>query len=378
MKKTTSSVAFYCRESKANKQGYAPIELALTINGERVFINTPRKEKPELYKKAIESKKGNEIKEYCDLMRGKVNIAMNDLISHSLPITTASIREYIQSGGIKSYTVKDLFEGYLAILKTRVGSSLTSGVYRKYELVYEQFKRYVKETDECSLITPALIQQVFADMYAKYDKSTAAGYMTKLKTFITYGIDNNKISINPFQNIKIEKGHKPIDYLTEEEIEILKNAPIENESLSRVRDCAVFQIASGIAYCDVLSLEPDDLKCENGTYYINKRRQKTGTEYFSIVLPVGVEIFKKYGGKLPMISNQKYNMMLKTIGAICGLKTSLHSHLFRHSYCTMLLNRGVPLKTVSRCAGHSNSKITEAFYAHLHNSTIISEVSAVF
>lgn len=378
MKRTTFSVTFYCRESKADKKGYAPIEVSLTMNGARTFINTPRKETPATFKKQFESKKDNEIKQYCELMRGNINSAINDLMANSIPVTTASIREYIQGGGIKSYTICDLFCDYLEILKARIGTTISKGVYRKYELVWEQFQGYINKNDECTAITPAIIKRVHADMYAKYDASTAAGYMTKLKTFITFGIDNNKININPFQGIKIDKGHKEIEYLNEKEIQKLIDTPIDNESLSKVRDCALFQIGSGIAYCDVVALCPEDVVEEEGKYYISKKRQKTGTEFCAVLLPFAAEIWKKYNGKLPIISNQKYNCYLKTIGTLCNLSTTLHSHLFRHTYCTFLLNRGVAIKTISKAVGHTNSKITESFYAHLQNKTIINEVSAIF
>lgn len=53
----------------------------------------------------------------------------------------------------------------------------------------------------------------------------------------------------------------------------------------------------------------------------------------------------------------------------------LHSHIARHSYCTLLLNKGVPIKTVAKCAGHANTRITENFYAHLEDRTVLKQVS---
>ena len=110
-------------------------------------------------------------------------------------------------------------------------------------------------------------------------------------------------------------------------------------------------------------------------FFIAKNRVKTGTPYCSVVLPEGVEVYNRYNGHIPLISNQKYNLYLHSIETLCGLKTSLHSHLFRHTYCTRLLNKGVPIKTISRAVGHANSKVTEAFYAHLEDKTVLKEIS---
>jgi integrase/recombinase XerD len=40
----------------------------------------------------------------------------------------------------------------------------------------------------------------------------------------------------------------------------------------------------------------------------------------------------------------------------------LYPHLFRHTFCTNLLKRGVPLTTVSKLAGHGSVSMTSKFY----------------
>jgi len=44
------------------------------------------------------------------------------------------------------------------------------------------------------------------------------------------------------------------------------------------------------------------------------------------------------------------------------LDFKLHPHLFRHTFCTRLLKKGVDLTTVSKLAGHSNVNMTARFY----------------
>lgn len=51
---------------------------------------------------------------------------------------------------------------------------------------------------------------------------------------------------------------------------------------------------------------------------------------------------------------------LEKISKELGYK--LHPHLFRHTFCTMLLKRGVDLTTVSKLAGHSTINMTAKFY----------------
>lgn len=373
--RNTFSVQFYCRKSKANKQGLSPVELSIIINGERVFINLPYKVKAEDFNR---KRRPKEIEDYLNAQRSLINKVLTDMAENGIPLTAKSLRDYYRTGGVKSYTVEDLYNDYMETLRPRVGKTLTKGVYRKYELVMELFFSIFDKTQEVTAITNAVVRKYFSMLDAKYDNSTAVGYKTKFKAFVTFGMDNNRIKINPFQGIKITKEKKEIEYLNEEEISLLINTPIENESLSRVRDCAVFQIASGLSFADVAALEDDDLQEENGVYFIAKNRVKTGTPFLSVITKEGVDVWNKYGGHIPIISNQKYNDYLKAIQTLCGIKTSLHSHLFRHTYCTRLLNKGVPIKTVAKCAGHANSRVTEHFYAFLENKTILNQVSSAF
>lgn len=44
----------------------------------------------------------------------------------------------------------------------------------------------------------------------------------------------------------------------------------------------------------------------------------------------------------------------------------------------MLLNKGVSINTVAKCAGHSDIKITRSYYATLKESTVIKEVTEAF
>jgi site-specific recombinase XerD len=54
------------------------------------------------------------------------------------------------------------------------------------------------------------------------------------------------------------------------------------------------------------------------------------------------------------------NKLLKKHGKVLGIY--MKPHKFRHTFCTTLINRGVPLTTVAKLAGHSGIQTTAAFY----------------
>lgn len=375
MPKSTYKVNFYARDSKKDKNGQVHIELSITVNQKRLFVNLPYLVEPSKFNSKRMPK---EYADYISLMRTRINEIMVDMLSHQEPITAARIREYVKNGGYKSYTINDMFNDYLEVIKKRVGKEMSPTVYRKYELVKELYLEDNDGTKEVTDITTHTVEMFHSKLIQRYETSTTAGYMTKLKTFVRFAIDNGKLKVNPFNGVKINREQKPIDYLTEEEIETLINADIVNKSLRNVLDLFLFQCSSGLSYIDILNLEKNDVKDDgNGHYYINKKRIKTGVEYTAVILPFGVDILKKYDYNLNVISNQKFNVYLHIIEKAVGINKSLHSHLARHSYLTYLLNKGIRLEVVSSAAGHSSTKITQKYYAKLKSETTVKEISQI-
>lgn len=378
-KRQTYCLSFYCRNSKTDRNGLSPVELSIIINGKRTFINLPRKEYPEAFKKAVESKRNNSIKEYLQEVRNQFNDIQLDMMRNSIPLTAESLKEYFKTGGVKMFTIEDAFEEYRTLLSKRVDVDLTYGAYKKYIDAFNCFYKYVDKTKQLTSITPATIEGFLIDCNTKYTASTVCGIMTRIKTVIQYQRDNNRISINPFMNVKYGRGKKDIEFLTEEEIDKLYNLEIDNQSLSDVRDAFILQASTGLAYIDIYNLKKEDIQiAEDGTHYIIKNRQKTSTQFTTVVLPKGVEVLKKHNYQLHIISNQKYNFFLKTIQGFAEIETKLTTHLARKTFATFLLNKGVRLETVSKALGHSNTKVTQSAYSKILNNTVVNEIKAVF
>lgn len=372
-------ISFYCRASKANRQGLSPIEMSIHISGKRVFINLDRKEKPSTFSKSMLSKRPNEIKDYLEATRRNINTAITEIADRGIALTTTTLRDYLKGGGIKSLTISDVWDEYMSILKKRVGRSLTQRTYEKYEKVRERFSQSIDFQKPITSIANRSVADFYYTLQQGYTESTAGGMMTKLKSVITFAIDNGYMKINPFSGIRISKGKPTIEYLTENELQLIKTKEMPNKRLKKVRDLSLFQAASGLSYADLAALKSSDMKVgENNIHYIAGRRAKTGVEYTSVILPFGVEIWDEYKGNLPILSNQRFNSYLKEIEAIVGLEKGLHSHIFRKTYATILLNRGVRMETVSRALGHSSTKITQAYYARMQDETITNEISSVF
>ena len=378
MKSTTLNVSFYCRPCKASKKGVAPIELSLIINGERAYITLPRKENPATFKKCMEAKRTNSIKEYVNAVQNRLNDIITEMMEDGIMLNTQTLTEYFRYGGVKRYTVKMLFDEYINLLRNRVNVDLTPRSFRKYELSRDKFYTIISPNSPVGAITNTVIAEYMSMLKKIFNTPTANGYGQRVKTVLKYGMSKGIVKTNPFMNIHLRKDITHVEFLTEEELTRIRDTELFNESLNRMRDLFIFQSSCGLSYCDMAALEPGDYQYnDKGQIYIHKRRAKTGVYFTSVVLPDGIEILKRYDFQLPQISNQKYNAALKFIKDICKIEKPLHTHIARHSYATRCINMGIRLEVVAKLLGHSSTRLTQ-HYAKLLEKNIIQEVQDAF
>lgn len=371
--RATHSIQFYCRGSKSNKQGYSPVEMTITINGERTIINLPRKEKPDDFQRLMSSRKSNDLKVFIDLMRSKVYEVQNEIIQDGKPITGHTIREYLRTGGTKSYTYRDLFTDFMDHLRAENPSIST---YRKYQRVIDLWGTMQPTAKEVSTATNTAAREFYNYLQSNYEQSTVAGMATKMKAVFQYAVNEGRMKVNPFAGIKISKGEKDVEFLSEDEIMKIIDTPMPTPSLERVKDLFIWMCGTGQAYVDMANLTPEDvMQDDEGNRYISKNRHKTGVEYTTIVLPFASAVFDKYNGVLPVITNQRMNIYLKAVGGVVGLEKVLHCHMARHSFACLALNRGIRIETVAKALGHSASNLRQTqHYARLMKKTVISEL----
>ena len=368
--------SFYCRESKTDRNGLANIELSISIDGKRMFVALPRKCKPADFKKASQGKRNNDIQDYLALIRTKLNTLLNDMIKDSVPVTAQTLKDYFKSGGVKSYTISSLKADYLDFLKKKNLKNNEANI-RKYELALNKFIDYLKKDIEVTAITFIQIEQYKAYLYNEYEETTVGVYLRRLKTAFIFAQNTNKININPFFTTVIPKNTKEVEKLDYHEIEKIENKEFSNNRLNKVKDMFLFQVYTGLSYSDMIQIEEKDLQQDNGMYFVRKKRQKTGIEFFTVLNNKAIELLRKYNFNMNLMSNQKCNAYLKEIQDICNITKPLHTHIARHTAATRFLNDGMPIEIVSKILGHTNTRQT-MHYAKLMDKTVLNAFKQVY
>lgn len=204
------------------------------------------------------------------------------------------------------------------------------------------------------------------DKYAKTrctSKSSVYDFHKVLKIYVREAYAYQLISTDPYQTIKLDHGtSEGRRFLTKEELKLLEDRELQDRSLERVRDMFLFCCYTGLSYADLSKFDFNEAFYSDGMYRIRDRRKKTGTEYNISIIDKAMNILKKYDYRLPVISNQKYNAFLKLIGAFCGIKKRLTSHVARHTFATTVtLGNGVRIEVVSKMLGHTNIQTTQIY-----------------
>lgn len=365
------NISFVCRKSKSNRNGLSPIEICLSKNYERTYIRTDFKCDATSFIKLSSSKKSNDVNTFISSMRIKINGIINRLNEQGIEVSPTSVKNAFEKKQ-KKITIKLVTDEFSKQYYDKVClKECAKNTYKKYQIAIVRFLEFFDSNKLFSDITKNDIEQfrLYIKKEYKYDDSTVYLYIAKIKTIFVYAQSCGYITNNIFNNIKLTRKEKDIQFLTIDEVNRIYQHTFINDRLNNVRDLFIFACNSGLSYSDMAELSESDILTYDNIHYVKKPRRKTKVVYTAILNDVCMQILKKHNYILPILSNQKYNAYLKEIADICGINKPLHSHIARHTCATMLLNRHYPLEIVSKILGHSNIRMT-THYAKLLDSTI--------
>lgn len=364
--KQTFAIKFYCKESDKRKDGTAPVIVSLSVNGERLQWQLPKKCRPKDFVK------DQDIEIYCTSVKAKLNKIYTQLEAEGEAITAFKIKDIYINGleHRQSYTIKKLFDDGLNLKKIENRDLAT---YRKYQLVAERFcpRTGLNENMEADKVTLTHIITFEAKARQEHGDVTVMKELRQLKYFFRLAFESGKISKNPFAGYKIKTAEEEQVYLEYDELKKIMDCRITDDRLDKIRDIFLFLCFTGLEWADLVNLKPIDVIINaHGQRYIKKPRVKTGVEYVSILYGNATEIWHLYKGNLPLVSLQKFNLYLKELMEVVGINKEVSSLTARHSYACFLLNTlKLPEEIVSKMLGHTSTKQTR-HYAKMFAETV--------
>ena len=353
----------YDRKKVSKKTGTGKIELSVYLQeGERKWI-TVGTASPDKWMSIAESISiTSKVTHYEEVIK-----AMK-LLKEEMTIANfnrhVEVEELSINQGKTVYNGHDLRQSFVEYCRTAIQKEgLAKNSLKGFHVVFNAVEESGKLKTLADL-TPKNVLAFDVWLHSKNDKTdyTIHGYHKKVHKYTRLLWRNNMISSDPYEHVKFRKGStKERIPLIEEELIKMRDAEYTGH-LERARDLFVFMAYTGLAYCDMSAFNFKTMTEQHSDFwYIDGSRLKTGSRFFTPILPPALEVLKKYDYKLPVISNQKINDYCHVIEKDLKINKSISCHVARHSFATLVLSYDIPMENLQRMLGHKNITTTQIY-----------------
>ena len=388
MERSSFSILFSIRESKARKNGNTPIEVTITVNGERCSFSTGKQIKVTSWDKNRQLVKGKDeeatsLNNYLKSVRAKLYEKEAELLDRGFIITAQLLYDayFDKVECLKERSLLSVLEEHNTERKAMVGKTVAPATYWIFEYtgrLLREFilKKYNREDLYLRELNIGFIQGFHSFLLSekKMGQNSCTKHLKFLKKLLNLAVANSYISYNPVNAYKVEREPVEVDFLDEEELRKIINFDTPIPRFEKARDFFLFGCFTGLSYIDIKTLAPEHFeKDSTGRIWIKKRRVKTGVLSRIPLLPIAKLILDKYkGGEklLPIQDPADINKYLKDIAILCGINKRICFHTSRHTFAsTVTLANNISLEVVSKMLGHTNTRMT-AHYAKLIDKCI--------
>jgi integrase len=262
---------------------------------------------------------------------------------------------------------------------------------------FKWFKQFLKECGYSESLTLADIEREkkitsdYANFLIKQSIKdiTANGYFKIYTALLNNAVKDELISRNPAKHVSIKVEESKKDYLTLDELRLLKITECPNR---QIRNAFLFSCYTGLRLSDIMNLKFSDIekitktneidytKIDVTDKQINIKMQKTKKFVTIPIINIAMEIIneqREVQENVNIFSLPNKNLLgvnLKTWFVKTGIKKKITFHSSRHTFATLLITSGVDIYIVSKLCGHSSVRITESAYANLIDSKRFNEM----
>lgn len=316
-------------------------------------------------KKVIRHEDSIRINSMLDAQMANINSFIAELIKKNIPFDFEKLDLFLEKQ-TKSNSFID-FIRYRIEERTDIEES-TKKQHRTLVVSLESFGR-INYMDDLTKQNIVLYDEWLHKQLIS--QPTIYNYHKRMKRYIHEAMKFELLDEDPYSGLTFERGKfGKRKYLTDSEMKKVETCKINSEPINRVRDLFLFQCYTGLAYADLSKFNfENDVEKRGKKYVIADRRKKTNEDYYIVLLTPAIKILKKYRYNLPVISNQKYNIMLKVLAQYAGIDKNITTHVARHTFAVFALNHGVSMEVVAKMLGHTNIKTTQ-IYAKVLNKEV--------
>jgi integrase len=232
----------------------------------------------------------------------------------------------------------------------------------------EKFKKYLLSANKLNTVKGLMLSQ-----------NSALSYFNKFRCAINAAYESRLLNDNPLRLVKgIKQKESKREFLTHEELQLLARTECD---LLPLKNVALFSALTGLRWSDIISLKWVDVQLTETGHFLHIMQRKTSEV---IMHPINVTAFKLLGERgMPndrIFEGLKYtdsnNDKIKRWVLRAGIHKKITLHNFRHTYATLLLNKGIDILTVSEMLGHKKIETT-MIYAKVLSETKVKAANVI-
>lgn len=298
------------------------------------------------------------------------------------------------SGAAFSITQKTLFKNTLTLSKFKeeyleYAKPVKS---KKYcDSIAYSFKQFIGYCGDILLeeVTTRIVDKFINSTFSRTQRGAHLYYRT-LKAALNKAVEWSYLSVNPFTKVKFPKLSKifPV-FISEEELLII----LANTQYQHLQDIFTVAFYTGLRLGELVNMKWNWLdffqnqitvKCSNDFQTKSKRERivPMSDKVRSILFrrfncashnptcpePIGNEfVFYHWKGK--MLYQDTISKQFKKIVRKSNLNDKIHFHTLRHSFASILVQKGVSLYVVKELLGHEDLATTQ-IYSHLQKQNL--------
>jgi integrase len=238
-------------------------------------------------------------------------------------------------------------------------------------------------------ITNKNAERFLLDHYKKA-KHSAVLYHRVLKAAFNKAIIWDYTKTNPFKGIRLPKIQwKAPVFITIDELKKI----IDNTEKQVFKDLFQFAFFTGMRSAEIMNLKWDQVNLEDQKIQIGSNEFNTKSRrirFIPIAEPLKHILIRNNqnsnnNGKSYVFSKGEYenfngdfiSKKFKKAVRKTGLSDDIHFHTLRASFGSLLLQKGIPISTISKLLGHSSILVTERHYTELRLDNLIDAVNSL-
>ncbi len=292
-------------------------------------------------------------------------------VKNGIKEPTVKRRKNLLVSKVTDIPYNDLYLLYVNECRLKNLSEIT---IKGYSFAHKYFLQYAGKNLKCSDVTQDLINSYILNLKDRLKPQTVNSYIFKISPVVKYGIQRGYIKDNITFTHLVEQEHIKEIY-TNEELKKLLIRP-QGNSFAQYRTWVIinFLLATGIRALELRNLLIGDIDLKNGIVTLQHTKNRKARiipipsslsnilfEYLRIRNGAKSDVLfcNIYGEPLPRTTLQL------SVAKYCKKRgVEKHSlHLFRHTFITLSVRKGMSPILLKRITGHSNFKILDNYYS---------------